>query len=112
MAGLPRSLDQMDIAHGFIVTEPMSIVGCSSHYVSPKSARVSNMKKTLVDQLRHVDATPKVLNDLESTVVGAVRHLYEVADRAAKEIERLEQENRALKKLCKSHGIAIPSSKR
>ena len=42
------------------------------------------MKKNLIDQLRHVDATPKVLNELENTVVGAVRHLYEVADRAAK----------------------------
>lgn len=70
------------------------------------------MKKKLIDQLRHVDATPKVLNELESTVVGAVRHLYEVADRAAKEIERLERENRALKKLCKTHGIAVPTSKR
>lgn len=70
------------------------------------------MKKKLIDQLRHVDAIPKVLNDLESTVVCAVRHLYEVTHQAAKEIERLEQENRALKKLCKSHGIAIPISKR
>lgn len=42
------------------------------------------MKKKLIDQLRHVDATPKVLNYLESTVVGAVRHLYEVADQQPK----------------------------
>jgi hypothetical protein len=70
------------------------------------------MKKKLVDQLRHVDATPKVLNDLESTVVGAVRHIYEVALRAAQEIERLEAENRALKKLCKQHGIDVPRAKR
>lgn len=70
------------------------------------------MKKELVDQLCHVDATPKGLNDVESTVVGAVRHLYEVTNRAANEVERLEEENRALKKLCKIHGIAIPSAKR
>lgn len=72
----------------------------------------SRMKKKVLDQLRHVDATPKVLNDLETTVVGAVRHIYEVAARAVQEIERLEAENRALKKLCNQHGIDLPRTKR
>lgn len=70
------------------------------------------MKKKLLDQLRHVDGTPKVLNELESTVVGAVRHVYEVADRAAREIERLQAENKALRKICKQHGLTIPRAKR
>jgi hypothetical protein len=63
------------------------------------------MKRNLVHQLRHVDATPEVLNNLEQTTLGAVRHLYEVLERAAKEIERQAAEIRTLKKLCKQHGI-------
>lgn len=70
------------------------------------------MKKKLLDQLRHVDGTLKVLNELESTVVGAVRHVYEVADRAAREIERLQVENKALRMICKQHELTIPPAKR
>lgn len=57
------------------------------------------MKKLLLDHLRHVDGTPKVLNELESTVVGAERHIYEVADRVARELERLQEENKQLRKI-------------
>jgi hypothetical protein len=69
------------------------------------------MRKSLVQQLRHVDGTPKVLNELEKTTVGAVRHLYEVLEHAAREVERLQAENRALRKLCKQHGLDVRAVK-
>lgn len=66
----------------------------------------------MLDHLRHVDGTPKVLNELESTVVGAVRHIYEVADRVARELERLQEENKQLRKICRQHGLTLPRAKR
>ena len=65
-------------------------------------------KKRVIDQLRHVDATPLVLNSMEETVVGGIRHLFEMNERAARALEALEAENKALRLLCKQHKIAIP----
>lgn len=65
-------------------------------------------KKSLVDQLRHVDATPLILNNLEDVVVGAVRHLFEQHERVVRSFEVLEEENKALRLLCKQNGIAVP----
>lgn len=65
-------------------------------------------KKSVVEQLRHVDATPLILNNLEDVVVGGIRHLFEQHERIVKSFTALEAENRALRLLCKQNGIPVP----
>lgn len=69
-------------------------------------------KTKVVEQFQHVDATPLILNNMEETVVGGIRHLFEVHTRAVKTIEALEAENKALRLLCKQHKLAVPRKRK
>lgn len=69
-------------------------------------------KRSVVEQLQHVNATPLVMNNMEDVVVGGIRHLFETHDRAARTIKSLEAENKELRALCKQHKIAIPRKRK
>lgn len=69
-------------------------------------------KADIVEQFRHVDATPLLLNQMEEMVKGTVRHLYDQAARAVEEVENLRAEVKALRALCRQNGIKLPAAKK
>lgn len=69
-------------------------------------------KADIVEQFRHVDATPLLLNEMEEMVKGTVRHIYDQAYRAVKEVEDLRAEVKALRALCRANGIKVPKAKK
>lgn len=55
------------------------------------------MDKTILQDLLHVDKVPKVIRDMDN----GMETLRQVIARAADEIERLQKENKKLKKKLK-----------
>lgn len=69
-------------------------------------------KTDVVDQFRHANSTPLLLNNMEDTVNSTVRHLFEQNERIVREVLALRKENETLRQLCKQHGVAVPRRKR
>lgn len=63
-------------------------------YEEKAEKKTTVWKNDMLSQLRHVSATPFVLRSMEESI----QHLQQVVALAADEIERLQEENKKLKK--------------